>query len=70
MAIDDGVPRRGHRHNLLQPNFNKIGICQGKHQMLNTITVLVFKGKAETEPAKENDSQAAKEIAIKDQMKE
>jgi len=38
--------------------------------MLNTITVLVFKGKAETEPAKENDSQAAKEIAIKDQMKE
>ena len=27
MLIDDGVPRRGHRKNLLQGNFSKIGIC-------------------------------------------
>ena len=70
MAIDDGVQRRGHRDNLLQWNFSKIGVCQGTHAMLKEITVVVFKGKAETKEPAEDDSQTAKAVAIQDQRKE
>eukprot|EP00397_Hematodinium_sp_SG-2012_P008179 GEMP01008234.1.p1 GENE.GEMP01008234.1~~GEMP01008234.1.p1 ORF type:complete len:928 (+),score=196.73 GEMP01008234.1:39-2822(+) len=42
MLIDDGCPERGHRGNLLNMDFNYIGIAQGFHPSANHCAVIVF----------------------------
>lgn len=42
--IDDGVPNRSHRRNLLEPNFRVVGIACGPHPVYQTMCVLIFAG--------------------------
>lgn len=39
MVVDDGVLDRGHRRNLFDPDFRKVGIACGKHQRYETMCV-------------------------------
>lgn len=44
LLIDDGKKKRGHRANLLHPDFNFIGVAYGKHPVYNTMCVTEFAG--------------------------
>ncbi|MEL3908078.1 MAG: CAP domain-containing protein [Treponemataceae bacterium] len=42
LLIDEGIPNRGHRRNLLNPSFEKIGIAVGKHAKYRYMCVMDF----------------------------
>lgn len=44
MLVDDDVPSRGHRKNIMKADFTKVGIAYGPHRDFGTICVLVFAG--------------------------
>ncbi|WP_347838052.1 CAP domain-containing protein [uncultured Draconibacterium sp.] len=44
LLIDDGVKSRGHRTNLLHPDFKSIGVACGSHPKYNTMCVMDFAG--------------------------
>ncbi len=44
LLIDDGVSGRGHRKNMLQPDFNAIGVAAGKHPVYGEMFVMDFAG--------------------------
>ncbi|WP_303918175.1 CAP domain-containing protein [Draconibacterium sediminis] len=44
LLIDDGVKNRGHRANLLQADFKKIGVACGTHPRYSTMCVMDFAG--------------------------
>jgi len=44
MLVDDGVPSRGHRRNLLDKAFNFIGLSVGSHPIYRHMCVLDFAG--------------------------
>ncbi len=44
LLIDDGVKNRGHRANLLQPVFVKVGVACGNHPIYRTMCVMDFAG--------------------------
>nr|WP_319265704.1 CAP domain-containing protein [uncultured Draconibacterium sp.] len=44
LLIDDGVKSRGHRANLLQPDFKRIGVACGTHPRYSTMCVMDFAG--------------------------
>ena len=44
LLIDDGVKSRGHRTNLLQPDFKNVGVACGSHPRYNTMCVMDFAG--------------------------
>ena len=44
MIIDDGVKNRGHRMNLFNSNYKKIGVASGKHKVYEHCTVMDFFG--------------------------
>ncbi len=44
LLIDDGVPSRGHRKNLLNDTFNKIGVAVGPHPIYGYVCVIDFAG--------------------------
>ena len=49
LAIDDGVPSRGHRKNIFAAHFRQVGICNGKHKLLQHMAVLIYRGKTAKE---------------------
>lgn len=42
LVIDDGVPSRGHRKNLLSPDFNVIGVSCGPHPVWRIVCTMDF----------------------------
>ena len=42
LIIDDGVPNRGHRENIFNPDFRVCGIYSGKHKDFDTMTTIDF----------------------------
>jgi len=44
LLIDDNVKSRGHRLNLLHPDFNLVGVSTGTHPVYSTICVMDFAG--------------------------
>jgi len=42
LLIDDGVPDRGHRRNILEPAFNAAGAACGPHATMGEMCVIDF----------------------------
>ncbi len=42
LIVDDGVPDRGHRHNILNPVYREVGIAIGPHRRYGTMCVMDF----------------------------
>jgi uncharacterized protein YkwD len=42
--VDDGVASRGHRKNLLDPNFEAVGVAVGPHPVYRAMCVIDFAG--------------------------
>lgn len=44
LLVDDGVPSRGHRKNLLNDRFSVVGVKTGPHRLYNDMCVIDFAG--------------------------
>lgn len=44
LLVDDGVPSRGHRKNILNTDFGVVGVSHGTHPKIRNVTVMDFAG--------------------------
>ena len=47
MVVDDGVKSRGHRRNLFNSKYKKMGLASGPHKVYEHCTVMDFFGEPE-----------------------
>ena len=40
--VDDGVPKRGHRVNLLRPEWRVCGVAAGAHKHMESMYIALF----------------------------
>jgi hypothetical protein len=50
LLIDDGVPTRGHRRNVMDPRYRLIGIKFYRHELWDWVTVINFADKCNANP--------------------
>jgi hypothetical protein len=58
LLIDDGVPSRGHRDNIMNRNFSCAGVSTGPHRVYRHMSVTVFAGPYVTEGNEDEERQA------------
>jgi len=46
LAVDDGVPNRGHRTNIYKADWEELGSCYGTHKVYRDMAVLIYRGKS------------------------
>jgi hypothetical protein len=56
LAIDDGVPGRGHRKNLLSPDFGRVGLACAEHKEYAVVCVMELAGGFEDRPGLDADT--------------
>jgi uncharacterized protein YkwD len=44
LIVDDGVPNRGHRENIFNPDFRCLGVFTGHHKDFETMTCIDYAG--------------------------
>lgn len=44
LLVDDGVPSRGHRHNLFNPDLHQAGVGSAPHRDYRVVTVIDYAG--------------------------
>ena len=65
LLVDDGVPSRGHRRNLFDPDFTKTGSFSGPHSTQGKMTCIVYADEyINLEEAKKQDEEAALKATI------
>jgi uncharacterized protein YkwD len=47
LLVDDGVPGRGHRRNILEPSFAHVGVAIGPHPRFGVAAVIDFAGRVD-----------------------
>ncbi len=64
MLIDDGNQSRGHRHNLFNSDFSKVGVACGPHKNYRHCTVINFAVKYLDKIKKEEPKENKEEIEV------
>ena len=54
LIVDDGVPGRGHRINLFNPDYRQVGIGCGRHARFHDMCVLDFAARYVEDTEREN----------------
>lgn len=68
LVVDDGVPSRGHRNNLLSPEFKYAGVSIGYHKLLGSMCVIDLAGGYLSDDA-DKDAILLKAVALDDKEK-
>lgn len=67
LIVDDGVPNRGHRENMFNPDFHAIGIYSGEHKDFDCMSTIDFAA-AFVKPGDEDPVERQMEDFLKEEV--